>query len=779
MRAIARARAVCLGAAVMVVMQEMRCIFNANQGARSLLLLLLLVLPGIGRADQVEATLYCDDPAALDPLLAGAVKGLGARAIDAISVSGLSAIDEARLWTLLESEPAPHPVRRGAPIDVAAAAALLLRLQRSELFAEIDVEPDPAGATMRLRLAEYPLVSGATIHGLRESSPVDLLAHFLGSPSEGESDNGREPTNTLRFQVWRKRMDHGPPHGRCQSAPPDPRWFARVEGGEVERGILRGGMEAARLRAVGWLRDRGYPHAAVTASIAPDGALVIDADEGRLVSFEVRGVPPSLRAEVERTLGFRAGDVFSSAALRQAVARLTARFPFVHLDTERALDEGSRATRSNWAGAKSGRADLGDIYLSWDYEDGGKQRGEDRHDHDRGASSAGTAVEVISPGRMVLWLRTRRVSIDMQWIQLIRHTPATGFAPGLAATLHLWDAEDRAHLAVDGVIAVNTKRAARPTLAGADRWERLSAQEGVDGLAGVRVAVPAWKLAELGAQVYALTDTNDAWRMSDVNSYVHSALQAVPDREYFRRAGATALATIHLVERLTLGAELHRDRFDALPNPRVWSLLNSGAPAPAAAPVTAAEIGSLLLRAEWSSDPIPLLRVGRIHRHPEVSLSDHPNDPGPTFLTLATLELGNRALGSDPGIGYLHALSDSRLQLVLGDGLLVRLRLRAGAGSGLTLVDEALGGWSALRGYAFKELRGDASVLGNVEARWRWLGAFADVGSVHQPGGWVGPRSGAGVQLFLEHIGSLEVAWRLDGNGSLAPSARALVGWEL
>lgn len=788
----------------MFVMQAERCTFNANGGARSggrrpagraasiasgagtallLLLLLLGAAPATGGEDQDEGAHHCDAEGALDPVLAGLVSRLGAGTASVILFRGLSSISEAQLWTLLES--GTPAIRRGAPLDAAAATVLVLRLAQSGLFAEVDVEPGPAATALRLRLVEHPQISGATVHGLRESPPAALLAHFLGSPPAFESDEGRESTNTLRFQTWRKRMDNGAPRHGCQAAPVEPRWFARVEGGEVERGILRGGLAAARRRAVLWLRDRGFPYAAVTATLAPDGALTIDADEGRLVSFEVRGVPPSLRAEALRTLGFQAGDVFSSPALRRAAARLTSRFPFLELDTERAPDPDPRAapagpartSRSFWDGAKSGRVDLGELYFSWAYEDGSERRGDAAGD--RGAGSAGNAVELSGPGRIVLWLRTRRVTVEAQWTQLLRHTPATGFAPGLAATLHLWDAENRAHLALDGLFAANTKRAARPTAAGDDVWERLSAQEEVDWLAGARVAVPSWSLAELGAQVYALTDTNDTWRMSDLNSYVHSALLGLPDREYFRRAGATALATLHLFEQLTLGAELRRERFDALPNPHVWSL-RSGEPTLPAAPVTAAELGSVLFRAEWSSAPVPLLRVGRLQRHRESFLSEHASEPASRFVTLATLELGNRALGSDPGIGYLHALSDSRLQLALGAGFLLRLRLRAGAGNGLPLQqEEALGGWSALRGYAFKELRGDASLLGNAEARWRWLGAFFDLGSVHQPDGWAGLRPGVGGQLFLEHVGSLEVAWRLDGQGSPVPSARALLGWDL
>ena len=53
--------------------------------------------------------------------------------------------------------------------------------------------------------------------------------------------------------------------------------------------------------------------------------------------------------------------------------------------------------RTFWEGAKAGRADLGELYLSWDYEDGSATRG--AAPDDRGASSAGNAVEVLGPAR--------------------------------------------------------------------------------------------------------------------------------------------------------------------------------------------------------------------------------------------------------------------------------------------------------------------------------------------------------------------------------------------
>ena len=718
------------------------------------------VVPAAARAQAEQAgpaELSCAEQAALDPLLAGALETARVHAGDGLAVDGVAAIDAAALWAWLEADPETHALRPGAALPEGATAALLLKLRRSGLFAALALEPGAAG-TLRLRLTEQPLVTAAAAAGLRVASPADLLLHALGDPAASPS-RPREPVSALGFLVQRRRTDDGGGGTGCALLPAEARWFARVEGGEVRPGLLRGGLAGARLRAARWLREGGYPHSTVKGSISTGGLLLIEADEGNLISLEVRGVSPPLRAGAERTLGFHPGDLFAGLELHRALARLAARYPFITLDISRVAVPG---VPPGLAGVQSAGLELGELHLDLAYATGGGGLGAADL---RATGGASGALEQLGAGRFALWLRASPATAEVQLEQLLRHTPATGFAPGLAATLHFWDAEDRARLAIDGGYAFNTKRTARAALPGDGAFESLSAQEGFDFLAGARLSVPAWDLAELGAQLYALTDTNDGWRMSDLNSYVHSALAATPDRDYFRRAGATLLATVHLFDRLTLGTELHRDRFDPLPNPRVWSLSGADNPPLPAAPVTAGRFDSVLLRAEWSSDELQLAGVGTLFRHPETSLARR--EATPAFSTLATLEAGD----------WFKLLTDSRLQLAPAGDLLLRLRLRVAAGSRLPLQkQEALGGWSALRGYDFKELRGDASALASAEARWLALGAFVDLGSVHAPDGWLAPRAGAGLQLFLDRLGSLEVAWRLDGNGGARPSARALLG---
>lgn len=673
---------------------------------------------------------------------------------------------------------------RAVCLRVAEGLVMLLRV--CTISASVRAGPHRAAPLLLAALlcggarADEAVVASLASTGLRESPEAGLLARFLGQPAPEGSERGAEPSSALLLQVWRKPMERA---ARTVVAPDDRRAFARIDGRRFTPGLLRGGEAAATARALGWLKARGYPYATLSVERGAPGALLLRADEGALRSFELRGLAAPLRGEALRTLGFGPGVLFSGPALRQAAARLTARYPFLTLDVERApARAGSGSQRDPPAESspfwERGRVDLGDLYFAWGYDKSGGAA-VDRSSEDLGPGSAGNAVEVTAPGEVLLWLRALPVTLDVQWDALLRHTPATGFAPGLAATLHLWDTEDRAHLALDGAFAVNSERPARVPSADAGSLERLSAFERLDFLAGARLSVPAWRLAELGAQVYALTDTGDAWRMGDLDSSLHSALSAQPDRDYFRRAGLTLLATAHLFEQLTLGAEVRRDRFDPLPNGRVWSLLGGGEALLPAAPVTPGRVGALLLRAEWSSEEIPLLQVGALRRYAEVPLSVAA---APRFIGLFALELGNGALGSDPGIDYLRLLGDARMRFFPADGLSLHTRLRAAlvTGAGLPLQrEEALGGWSALRGYPFKERRGDSTVLGTAELRWRFLGAFVDLGAVHAGDGWSGPLPGAGAQLFLDKLGRLEVAWRLDGHGGLAPTARALFGPEL
>ena len=692
-----------------------------------------------------------------------------------------------------------------------------------------------APGVLALRLVEHPRVSRATVSGLHETSADDLLSRVFEVPSAWRLELDRDPglgdDHDLRpsrrsraSRLSRRARDRDDDERvRCPSPLPDPLWLARVGvGGEgFQPGLAWKGLQAGVLRAVRWLRDEGYPLASARATLSAEGALAIEVDEGRVEAVEVRGLSPRLTAEVEQAIAFKPGTVFSAGELRRRLSALRDRFPFLERDprgsglgrgpasrSESAADGSLRITvdtgpapalATEPAPEKKDRRWGRRVDWSWDDDDWSDvgerdptvgEEGEFEWDDDWGPrvnfgkhrrrSLARTPFEVVGPGRLAVWLHARPTSLSTDGLQLIRHTPSTGFAPGLGATLQIWDPGDRVHVALDGAFAINTKRQSRDAAPDTDLFGRLGAQEKVDWLLGVRASVPLLRIAELGGQLYTLTDTADAWRIGDLDSYLYSALGGRADREYHRRSGVTALLTFHLFDQLTLGAEYRLDRYEALINPRVWSLFHSDDPAQPAAPVDPAKLGSFLLRLEWASDEVPLHQVGARTRHAETSLVERDDQPGPMLRTLETIEFGNPSLGGDAGHDFVKVVSDSHLLLDFGGRRLLGLRVRAGFGRDLPLQkQEALGGWTGLRGYDFKELRGDASLLATLSLRNRWLGGFLDVGAVHQPDGWQGPRLGAGGEFFFGRHTRFELAWRLDGKAQLAPSARLLFGWEL
>ncbi len=139
------------------------------------------------------------------------------------------------------------------------------------------------------------------------------------------------------------------------------------------------------------------------------------------------------------------------------------------------------------------------------------------------------------------------------------------------------------------------------------------------------------------------------------------------------------------------------------------------------------------------------------------------------------MEVGSPSLGGDEGTRFWKLVSDTVLYVPTGDDESLRLRLRGAGGEDLPLQKlEGLGGWSALRGYGFKEFRGDASVLASAEYRWEALGAFVDVGSVRQAEGWTDAKLGLGASLHLGDEVQLSAAWRSDDRASWVPEARLL-----
>ena len=665
------------------------------------------------------------------------------------------------LWDVVGGRPS-------LPLSRSGAFALVARFARTGLFSKVEARARTGGdketPELDIALTGNPRVRSVQVRGLSEFRTEDVLDRLLEAPTSVEIEGSRRE---LR-DAWSYE---------CPAPLPPRGWLARVEEGEVRSGILWYGLRGSLERVLRYLRGRGYPLARLEGELTLDGQLLVVVDEGRVSDIEVRGVDSHIVREVEMELGIRRGDVISSGELYSALERVQRRWPFLRPDRRRRRappPPGVQVEERSSSGVRF-RSELLDDEPK--PPPGGSDAWEDADEpmprHRMRLSR--TAWYAFEGDTLVVYLRSERSLTAVQWVELLRHTPVTGFAPGLAATMTLFDPGDRAHLLLDGAVNLNTRRHGHDVPSGT-YLERLNAQERVDWLFGPRIRVPALGIAELGGQLHTLTDTPDRWRISPLDSYLYSAIFNRADREYYRRSGFAAFITAHLFEELTLGAEYRRDRYAPLDVPSgVWSVFNKGYVRYGGAPVDEGEIGSAVFRLEYRSERVPLHRVGSMWRSSETSLvrSEEPWSIG--VRSVNTVEIADRSLGGT--FAFTKIVSDSLLTLETGRASTLTLRVRAAGGRDLPLQkQEGLGGWTALRGYDFKEFRGNASLLGTLQLEGRHFGAFLDVGSVRQDGtGWLDPKSSAGgLFCFAKKTSCAEAAWRLDGRGRLLPEFRIL-----
>ncbi len=740
--------------------------------------------------ERGNACLTLDQRGASEALVELRQLGAGALRPGGIKLEGLAALDESKLWEAVGGAP-------GTPPTIEEAAALLARLRETGLFARVEARLADEGLV--LKLTEHPQLRRVELHGFRELLPDDALAALVRGPAPArpfrdldDDDDGWGARKRRSKKARRQRRDCdedcAPQRAQCAEPLVPPEWVAQLDGLSVRPGVLWLGLQAALERLARRLRDDGYLLATFTGSLAQDGTLVLYADEGRLEALDLRGVSPSLRDDVRRELGLAAGDTFSLPTLRAGMARVRHRWPFLHTDgTLRPRFDEARVVIEDapWGGARfhtvlpegltEGRDDTRERR-----RDEGSRFGrdqvhldflEDEIDVMRFRSRRVSSLRALDVDgkRLVLHLRADHAEVSSDWVELVRHTQVTGFAPGLPLSLRFWDPGDRVHLTLDGFFQINSKRAGHA--ASGDFLQRIGASERVDWLAGAHLALPGLSIAELGGQLHTLTDTSDRFRIGRLDSYLYSFLLNRPESEYFRRSGATAFATVHAAERLTLGAEYRLDRYASLDALRVPVVFNGSEAAYANPAIDDGLMGSVVFRFEWSDDPIAGHKVGNLWRATDTSLL--PRDFGePGLRTLATVEVADPKLGGD--FHFVKFVSDSALTLQTGHRDALTLRVRVAGGHAVPLQkQEALGGWTALRGYAFKEFRGDYSALGTLQWEGAHFGAFADLGSVKQAAGWTDPSLGVGALFHIDDV-RLEAAWRTDQQAKVLPELRVL-----
>jgi hypothetical protein len=688
---------------------------------------------------------------------------------------GLQRLTEAQV-RLLSGLPAE------GPLTVEQATRGLRRLARTELFARITptLRLTESGApTLEVTVEEQPFISSVSFQGLQDLTPSELLEDLL---YRAEQATRREPDSddddvvaTLRISDRGVSVDVAK---ACPPSQPPKEWLARVDArGNLKPGLVLGGLAAGLEHALEEARDDGYLLASLTATLHPDGRLEVTLDEGRIEAVDVEGVDPDMAPHVRAALGIEPGDVFLRSDMARAVKRLEQMHPHLRVQgvernkrrariVEERGDDGTRRFHTVREEKKEPRRRRVRVDVDWDnlFEEWWN----DWDDEDEAPKGVATEGK-----RVVVHVRTRRPSFDLSLLPV--HTQVTGLAPGLEGRLQIWDRRNRAHVTVDTAFFIPLRLGGQRI---PDAPDQTSRQRRLNWLAGLKAQVPSLGLMELGGQFHDFTDTLDRWRMGAIDSFLYSALLNRPDADYFRRKGAAAFATWRLGNDWLLGAEYRRDTYATLLSlsPPLTVFRQDSPPFPNA-PVTEGRLASLIGRLEYASDGAPRRQAGTLFRSPELSLISHEDDwpTRPTLRSFVTLEVGRPSFGGDEGTDFWKLVSDSALYMPTGDDNTLRLRLRAAGGEKLPLQKrEALGGWSALRGYGFKELRGDASVLLSAEYRWEELGAFADLGSVHQEDGWSDARLGLGASLHLGDEVELTAAWRADERATLTPEVRLL-----
>jgi hypothetical protein len=649
--------------------------------------------------------------------------------LSAVEIVGLQNVAEQDLWSAV-----PRP---GPPFAFAQVAALVRALKATATFARIEprLKVGQSSVTVELRVQEHPYVREVVVRGLTEVDESQIVADLLGSVAADAAG----------------------------STAARPRWFAQRDGDVVRPGILLAGVDGAVRRVLKGLFDAGYRMADAKGTLSTDGTLTIDVDEGRIAEVRLVGSARSLAPAIEEALDLRPGRVFFEADVSEALKRVERDLPFVRAEVA------PRATRA-----------LPLVTVSPDPAGGVRFALQDAPAVEMPATFAiegHTLTVFFGPGH--------RVRFQLLPDDLLRHTPVGGVGFGIGSDLKAWDPKNRVHLRLEN-------------FGGAISSEALDAigERSGDYALALRFRAPAWRIADVSFESHGLLDSADRWRMGRQSSYFNSLFFDRPDSEYFWRLGSSISLTLQPRRQLLVGVEQHSDKYRSLPALAESQSLFTPDERFQNPPIDEGEMGSVLLRTELFSEPVHPEQIHGLFNTPETSIVGMPRTWGlrTGYHALATLELARPDLGSGERFRFTRLVSDNMLFLSTGAESGLRVRARVAGGSGLPLQkQEALGGWSALRGYDFKEFRGgDWSLLGMFEYRRLAVSGFVDVGSLHRPdAGWDGPHFGAGLKLHVDSLPivgrwmknrrfipplTLAAAWRLDRRGIVRPELRLLVG---
>ncbi len=709
-------------------------------------------------------------------------------AVNDVRFVGLQSLDEHKVWALLGGRPA-------GPLSWEQSAAVVARLSESGLFVRVTPRLDPKGGVLEVEVVEHPTVHKVELRGAEEVDRAAVLSALFVAPSQRAYEESREPRRPVRWhdddeddededgedgdydrdgdRRVRARWDDAE---LCPPPVPSPEWVARADEERFDGGIAWKGLGSGLKRLRQELLDDGYLLATVRAQLAADGTLTVDVEEGRLGRLELVGLLPPLSGRVESMMALRPGQILLRSDVEAALERVRKALPFVSprrgaggfeetpaLKEEALPDGGVRFTFAErpsrvsvrWTGRWQGHLHRHDDEDD-DWTDHVPRMVRDwEPDSDERGDFIEASGDVV---RVHLKVITTSASADPA--ELLRHTQATSFAPGLWSTLRYQDPADRFRLAADLGVNVNVAREGRGRF---------------DLLVGPRVALPTLKLGEVGAQYHALVDTTDRWRLVPIDSYLQSVILNRPSADYFRRTGLTAFLSTERLFGFVLGVEYRLDEYATLPPlEKVFTVFRRDEPPFPNPAIDDGPMESVLFRLEWTNRVRSAYDLRAARRDPELPLYEPTFDDRFTVRTNNTLEVAGPLLAGS-AFHFIRIVSDSAAYLPVGRDHGVWLRFRGAGGNGLPLQkQEALGGWGSLRGYEFKEFRGDFSLLGSAEYRfWEVFSVFLDVGTVRAEGRWMTPRLDFGTAFNIGEEFHVAAAWRTDEFARPAPQVMA------
>lgn len=235
-------------------------------------------------------------------------------------------------------------------------------------------------------------------------------------------------------------------------------------------------------------------------------------------------------------------------------------------------------------------------------------------------------------------------------------------------------------------------------------------------------------LSALGFEIHGLTDTQDGWRISELENSAYAVLLRHDLRDYFRREGGSIYLKHDFNRTFQFTGKATLDNHSTLSNTVSWSLLGN----------------------RWGSRstfrPNPAIQNGQMR---SISAQLHIDTRNKThhprrgwYTTLSAQKAGDFLQGD---FNFEHYQFDlHRYQpIAKGTRLDIRLKLGTARGNLPAQYQYALGGSGSLHGYNFKTFTGDRMALFNI-AYWLngdrhfgndWplddlsIGAFFDAGA--------------------------------------------------